>query len=490
MLDKIKKQFIKNETILVFILIIFAVSAFAFNIGLGSNDELWNFSNIYKMTNGKTIYKELNVIITPLFFYIGKIIFEFLGSNYLVFRIYNVIICTIFYMLIYTIYKTLGIKGKRNILYLILAYILTFRRIASGANYNILAIDMILIGILCILKGKKDWIQGAIIFLIFMTKQNVGIYYAIGYIVYKFIENKDFIKTIKKLIPVGMITILLIGIYLTYLFANENLYNFIDYVFLGIGEFGNKNFGFDNSIYTLGIALLVHPIMIWIFLSKKINIDSKIKKQGITLISFALPSLMIAYPLINESHVNLAIILTIITFIFIMEKSFLEELTESRNAGKIINIINAISIIVIISFSLYVNIPYFVTLRKYDSYNSYYGSNVDADMKNNINTMVNYITQTEKQGYNVKILSYKSNLYMNILNKNNKNMDLPFYGNLGKEGEDGLIEEIKELKNTNLLISKEEDKIYQESKKVREYVLNNYERIGEIEDFFIYKIGY
>ena len=76
MLEKIKKQMVKREKLLVFILILFAVSAFAFNAKFDSNDELWNFSNIYKMTNGQVIYRDLNVIITPLFFYIGKIIFQ------------------------------------------------------------------------------------------------------------------------------------------------------------------------------------------------------------------------------------------------------------------------------------------------------------------------------------------------------------------------------------------------------------------------------
>ena len=102
-----------------------------------------------------------------------------------------------------------------------------------------------------------------------------------------------------------------------------------------------------------------------------------------------------------------------------------------------------------------------------------------------IDEIVNYINEEDKQTI---VLSYYSNLYMNVLDRNNGKMDLPFYGNLGKEGEDGLIEEIKELQNTNLLILKEEDKEYQESKKVRNYVIENYKQIGEIGRFFIYDI--
>ena len=222
MLEKIKKQMVKREKLLVFILILFAVSAFAFNVKLDSNDELWNFSNIYKMANGRVIYRDLNVIITPLFFYIGKIIFQILA------------ILTTMYWLIYRIYSVLEVKGKRNIFYLILIYILMLGVIQGGANYNFLAIDLCLFGILCILQKKSNYMQGLIIFLVFMTKQNIGVYYAMGYALYCLVENKNLIKAIKKALPAFIITITLIGIYLGYLATNNNLYNFIKYTFLGI----------------------------------------------------------------------------------------------------------------------------------------------------------------------------------------------------------------------------------------------------------------
>ena len=141
--------------------------------------------------------------------------------------------------------------------------------------------------------------------------------------------------------------------------------------------------------------------------------------------------------------------------------------------------------ILITIFSIVQNVQYFNALKTYDYYDVYYGALIDNDVKKEIDEIVNYINEEDKQTI---VLSYYSNLYMNILDRNNEKMDLPFYGNLGKEGENGLIEEIKELQNTNLLILKEEDKEYQESKKVRNYVIENYKQIGEIGRFFIYDI--
>ena len=74
------------------------------------------------------------------------------------------------------------------------------------------------------------------------------------------------------------------------------------------------------------------------------------------------------------------------------------------------------------------------------------------------------------------------------LKRNNGDFDLLFKGNFGFEGENGLIEKIKKMENTQFLISNnEEEDIYQESKKVKEYIKNNKQQVGEIGDFYIYE---
>ena len=67
-------------------------------------------------------------------------------------------------------------------------------------------------------------------------------------------------------------------------------------------------------------------------------------------------------------------------------------------------------------------------------------------------------------------------------------LDLTLKGNLGKDKVEGLILLINNMKEVEILIDKNEiDMHYQESKKVREYVKNSMEKIGEIEEFEIYK---
>lgn len=490
MQNKIDKNITKNKKIIVILFIVIAVSTFSFNVELGSNDELWNFSNIYKMTNGETIYKDCNVIITPLFFYLEVLIFKIFGSNYLVFRISNVFIFTMFYILTYDILSKLEIVPTRKFLYLISIIALTSGMIVNGANYNILAINFALLGVLLILKEKNNLWQGLIIFLTFMTKQNIGIYYAIGYIIYTFLENKNFLKAIKKMLPSFLITIMLLGIYIIYLLLNHNLYNFINYAFLGISEFGSKNLKLDNGvvIYYI-IVILIYLLILWMSSSKIFQINKNVKNIIILLASFSAPMLLVAYPLINSYHINLAIILSIITIIYFFEKNFLEELLSNSNINKITIGINIVYIIGICLMFLLKNINYLQIVGK-NPYDIYYGGIIREETQNSIEEMLTYVKQCENDGKEVKVISYKSNLYMNLLKRNNGDMDLPFYGNLGREGEDGLIEKIKKLKDTNLLISKEKDETYQESEKVRTYIINNYELIGEIDEFLIYRVGY
>ena len=196
------KQKIDKQNLLVLVLIVLAVSAFCLNVEFDINDELWNFSNVYKMSIGFEIYRDLNVIITPLFFYIGNLLFNVLGSNYLVFRIYNVLISTMFYYLTYKLFGVLKMDKKLSKIYLIVCVLVTCPLIKQGANYNILVVNFVLLGIIFYIKHqnnsiKNNILQGIMLFLVFLTKQNVGAFYVIGLIITKVFETLEQKKNVK-----------------------------------------------------------------------------------------------------------------------------------------------------------------------------------------------------------------------------------------------------------------------------------------------------
>ena len=134
-MEKIKK----HDNLIVFVIIIILMLGNFFNLYISNSDEMINFLNIYKMANGIEIYKDINVIITPLFFYIGEYIFNIFGSNVLVFRIYNLILLTIMYLLCYVILKKLKIRKNLALMYTLLILMFTNKLGLGGTNYNILS---------------------------------------------------------------------------------------------------------------------------------------------------------------------------------------------------------------------------------------------------------------------------------------------------------------------------------------------------------------
>ena len=63
----------KHDDVFLAIYLFCIIAGNALNVLISNSDELWNFFNIFKISNGFLIYKDLNIIMTPLFFYLGKI---------------------------------------------------------------------------------------------------------------------------------------------------------------------------------------------------------------------------------------------------------------------------------------------------------------------------------------------------------------------------------------------------------------------------------
>ena len=484
--EKLKNKILSKE-IFIIAIIIFAIAAFSFNINIAANDELWNFSNIYKMSYGEKIYQDINVIVTPLFFYIGQIFFEIFGANYLVFRIYNLILYSLLFYLIYKLFKKLGLPRTRALTYLMIIYFVICPFITLGANYNILAFIFVLIGIIYNLDEKKKKfevvIQGLIIFLVFMSKQNIGILYMCGVIVNILIKQDELKNKIFKSLKIIGAFILFTFLYLIYIYINGSFWSFINYTVLGLFDFKENNLLFDGYIFLFIFEIIISILLIYIIVRKKNLIDKIVRNRMLILLSFSIPLLFNAYPIFNKGHIMLSSIFSIITLVYFIEGIILKDFVNNKLITKTLKIFNGGAEIVILSLSMFMDYEYIKNIQE-NSFDVYYGGIITNQSE--IQNVTNYIQDQKQNNVQVIILSYKANLYNNILQINNGKADLPFYGNLGAEGIEGLIEEINNMENTNILIDKEEIK-YQESQELRDYIMNNFERIGEIEEFYIYR---
>ena len=476
-MDKIKKIYKYDNIILIIILFLSFLGSF--KVDLVNSDEAWTFSMIYQMNKGYTIYKDINVIITPLFFYLIKFIFEILGTNFFVYRLCNIIFNIIIYLVVYNILKKLINNKTSSFLYTILIFFICSDTLNAMCSYNTLALIFYLTGILLNFNKKTNRnviLQGFIVFLVFMSKQNIGIYYILGLVLntifYYKLEKQEIIKFIKII----SVFIILLLVYVIYLLYNNNFYNFINYCFLGIKEF-NLNFRIDLRAL-LYLFMIIISVLLTVFSKNNIN------KNIIRLELFSLPMCLISYPIFNSVHMRISIIGVICVIMSIMESIIIKDFLNNSKKRKIIYIITIITITFsIYNFSIWAK---YVSNKKYID-KALYGVMINPkdDLEKNIENVTNYIKNNPKKTI---ILSPYSKIYNIVLDYNNGIFDLPFIGNFGKEGEEGLIRRISELKDVSILIEKDEKNlIYQESIKARQYIQNNFVNVGEIEQFYIFE---
>ncbi len=338
-MKKINKFVKKHDVLFIIIIAIIILAGSSLNRTIEVTDELWNFNNIYKMYNGAVIYNDSNVIQTPLFFYIGFIFFMIFGANFFVFRIYNIIIFTILITLIYLLFKTLKISKIKSCLYTILASILFVKLLPAGANYNVVAFTFIIFGIILIIKNNSkpiklyNILQGIIIFSVFMSKQNIGIFYMLGLILSEFLTNESKKSAIVKLIKEFSVSgILLLG-FLTYLYFNNNLYGFINYAFLGITEFANENFKYEITA-TIGFIITVFSSFLIYFILKKLakgRVEKLVLKNIDILFCFSITMMFTVFPIFNKYHILLALGISLIEIIYIFHEILIKEILEDNS---------------------------------------------------------------------------------------------------------------------------------------------------------------
>ncbi len=485
-INKLKEK----DNIIVFILFFLISLGIGLNIYLEASDEIWNFQNVYKMYNGFKIYQEINVIITPFFFWIAEAIFHILGANLCVFRISNCIMMAILFLYTYKILKKLNLSKSLSLLavfFIMLQQFFLLIRICF--NYNTMALLFFVIGVYYLINEKTKnnvFIQAIITILITLTKQNIGIYYLIGNLIYLSIDKISIKEKLKKILKY-MSVILVGGIaFIIYLILDNNLFNFFNYTLGGILEFANENLIFDISGIAFMLSVIIINIGLSIFFIKKKLVSDKEKENIKILLIFSIMLSILCYPIFNWTHIIMGTYLTIINIVYMLYILLKDFGKGIRKIAKIVDIIIILGMIIFSSFNMYT----WISMITNESYpysweDAFFGGMMGKEDFQKNEKVIQYIEENEK---NVIVFSNRAALYMIPLKRNNGDFDLPFKGNLGIKGEDGLIEKVDNMTNVQFLIYKNEDKsIYQESEKVKEYIKNTKKYVGEIEGFEIYE---
>ena len=484
----------KHDNIFVIIIIGLIMLSRVYYLSLLNTDESFNFANAYKMANGLTIYKDNNVIITPLFFYISSIFLKIFGENIFVFRTLNLIIATMTFFLCYVIFKQLKVNKRLSLLYTLIVIAVISQVIEAGANYNVLAYMFYLLGLYLLLRMKngtaKNIVQGFMLFLVFLSYQKLGAGYFVALIVYE-ILNKDIKSLFKELLTALMLLIA----FLLYLYTQNNLYNFINYAVLGIGEFGSTNWIAEWDIIKILLMLLLPMVTLMVTIviintiktHLKLENEKEIINQMLSMYTFSICACIIAIPILNVYHLYLANILMLVDLLYLISFLVMPILEEKS----IKNIINTIIICMIIFLLIRSGISiwnYAKSINEIPKDSPFYGGIMEDDVRQTVEEVGDYIIGNEKNTIVLSTYAPLISVYTNDLN--NGVYDLVLRGNLGIEGEEGLIEKIKGLNNTQVLLlheTDEEKEIYQFASNAANYIKENFTYVGQINRFDIYE---
>ena len=265
----------KKYFILFIVSFIFTFIYIWFKLGLFC-DEIWNYGVAYNIANGLVPYRDFNLLTGPLYPFCGSIFIKIFGHHLYSFDIFNSIVISIITLLCYYKFKKCAL-----IFYLILICY-------SFPNYNVFCLMLFIIILIFnesnIEDKYKDFFIGLLVGLIFITKQSIGICFFLVMIVFCSNRLKKFLSF---LIPCLVMTI--------YLVFNGALFQYFDYCFLGMFDFGNK-----NSFYFYLPAFIV----IVLFLMYKIY-KSNFKN---TSLLFVLAFQSVSVPLFDNSHFMYALL--------------------------------------------------------------------------------------------------------------------------------------------------------------------------------------
>ena len=497
MKEKIKEHIKKHKIIYSALLLLFCFSGVILSFNkLGVSDELFTFANVYKLHNGVQLYSQNNIIDTPLFFYLANAFLSVVGMNFFAYKLFAIILFEIIFLLILNILRKLKVLTLRAIVYIslmILHFVKTLY--ANGANYNVLALLFWLLGMYLIIKKDKLEVkaiqQGIVAALVFATKQNIGIYYLIGLSLFTIYNYRKEIKTIiKKLFSTYVVFLLATAIWVVALAIQGQFKDFINYCFLGLGEFAKNNASISWTY--LFYYLIPFLTIIGLIIAKRkfqLTLENEIINVSIFFLCFMLPSLLIGYPIFNVYHIELASLISVVYCTYLVEQ-LVSRMIEIFNI-KIIKYILVGYFVIFIAINIYYICSFVgIILNKnytttYD--NPYFGMNSSTELNDKMSQVLNFIKLKEENNQKVVIFSTEANLYQIALKQNNQDFDLPFLGNWGYQGEERVLNKIKNLKDTFILIN-DEDLLEQESSKIKDSIKSNYNKTGEIADFDIYYI--
>lgn len=475
-------------------------------------DEVWNYNTANAFAMGLIPYKQVSMITTPLLPMINSIFLKIVFNGIITYRVVMGIIFALIVLFIYLIIRELS--NKRLLSYICVFFIgtLLINKFLLDYNYLFLLI-VLMIAFLEVRDLKKNenfnfnhnLCVGLLTGLAFLTKQTIGLLLIIVVIFEVFIYMKKIgfdLKLTKfiKLIGVRIFGMMIpITMFLIYLGANGAFNDFINYAIKGVKEFSNSipYYRLLNSTdYKIAIIsrlfIIVYGSLFITFILECVK-NKKMKDELMNIYILAIcsiPVIAIIYPISDDFHLIVASVsvLIIVAYLLIFLLNEVDKFVKIDVFYKKLLLIGLLFIIILISFknaiierNLNIKENVLVPLKHYE------GIYVPKYLSNRISDVTDKVRSYSNSGRESIIIDAEAAIYDIVLNRYKKNYDMLLIGNIGENGVEKIINEIKDSHNVYYFIKNPQYALnWQLPEDIVDYIRNNLKYHETVSVFDVY----
>ena len=475
-------------------------------------DEVWNYNTANAFAIGLIPYKQVSMITTPFLPMINSIFLKVVFNGIMTYRVLMGIVFALIVLFIYLIIKELS--NKKLLSYICAFFIgtLLIKKFLLDYNYLFLLISLV-IAFLEIRDIKKNenfnfnhnLCVGLLTGLAFLTKQTIGILLIFVMIFEVFIYMKKsgfdlkfnkFIKLIGVRIFGMMVPII---IFLIYLGITGAFNDFINYAIKGVKEFSNsvpyyRLFDINDKVVSIisRLFIIVYiPLFITFILEFIKNKKLKDELINIYVLAFcSIPVIAIIYPISDDFHLMVASVyaLIIIAYLLILVLKKIDGFIKIDIFYKKLLLIGILVVIVLISFkNVIIERNINVKENVLVPFKHYEGIYVPEYLSKRISDVTDKVRAYSNSGRESIIVDAEAAIYDIVLNKYKKNYDMLLIGNIGENGVEKIINEIKDSHNVYYFVKNPQYALnWQLPEDIVDYIRNNLKYHETVSVFDVY----
>lgn len=475
-------------------------------------DEVWNYNTANAFAMGLIPYKQVSMITTPLLPMINSIFLKVVFNGIMTYRVLMGIVFALIVLFIYLIIKELS--NKKLLSYICAFFIgtLLIKKFLLDYNYLFLLISLV-IAFLEIRDIKKNenfnfnhnLCVGVLTGLAFLTKQTIGalLIFVMIFEVFIYMKKSGFnLKFDKfiKLIGVRIFGMMVpIIIFLIYLGVTGAFNDFINYAIKGVREFSNSvpyYRLFDSNDIVVSIIsrlfIIVYiPLFITFILESIKNKKLKDELINIYVLAFcSIPVIAIIYPISDDFHLMVASVfaLIIISYLLILVLKKIGGLIKIDVFYKKLLLIGILFIIILISFkNLIIERNINIKENVLVPFKHYEGIYVPEYLSKRISDATDKVQAYSNSGRESIIVDAEAAIYDIVLNRYKKNYDMLLIGNIGENGVEKIINEIKDSHNVYYFVKNPQYALnWQLPEDIVDYIRNNLKYHETVSVFDVY----